>query len=292
MKQLLGAGLEVSIVLLPAGKDPDELLHQEGREAFHTLLQQAVPFPEFYVHALLEEHEGRSLRGQEEILAAARTFLADLESPALRAQILREVSGSLDIPLEDLRLGVKGSESSVIMGSSAPDKQSWGVEEHLMYLMLQGEYPIERAIREVAPQDFQKFSRAVEILFTLYREEAHPPDRLGGAGGQQFLNEWLSRLDPEDQQALRELAVSERRDADSETAVAQLLMGQLRLASVERRFAAVEREIKDSQKRRDNATILPLQEKQQELSRERRQLHRQLGWEANVVKGGGRRHGG
>jgi DNA primase len=291
MKQLLRAGLEVSIVLLPTGEDPDELLRQEGREAFQTLLQQAVPFPEFYVQALLEEHAGKSLRGQEEILAAVRTFLADLESPALRTQILKEVSGGLDIPLEDLRLGVKGRESSVIMGSSTPDKQSWGVEEHLMYLMLQGEYPIERAVRELTPKDFPKFWRAVEVLFALYREEAREPDRLAGVHRQPFLNEWLSRLDPEEQKELRELAVSERRDADSERAIAQLI-GQLRLTGAERRLTALEREIRAAERQGDPAATQRLQHEQQALFSERRRLLRQLGWGASVARGGGRRHGG
>lgn len=289
MKQLLSAGLEVSIVLLPTGEDPDELLRREGREAFQALLHRAAPFPEFYVQALLEEHDVRVLRGQEQILTSARAFLQDLESPALRAQILKEISGSLDIPLEDL-LGMKGREASAIMASGAPDKQSWGVEEHLMYLMLQGEYPIERAMRELRPEDFQRFSRAMETLFSLYREETSPPDRIGGAGGQQFLSEWLARLDPEDQKELRELAVSERRDEDSDKAIAQL-MGQLRLTSVERRLHALEREIKELHRHQDNAAIQRLQQEQQELFKERRQLLRQLGWGASVAKGGGRRDG-
>lgn len=287
MKQLLRAGLEVSIVLLPTGEDPDELLRREGREAFQALLHQAVPFPEFYVQALLEEHSARSLGGQEQILAATRAFLADLTSPALRAQILKELSASLDIPMEDLLMGMKGRQTSAIIASGAPERQSWGVEEHLIHLMLQGEYSIERAMRELTPQDFPRFSRAIEALFALCREEANPSACLTGAQGPQFLNEWLSRLDPEDQQKLRELAVSERRDADSEKAIAQL-RGQLRLASVERRLTALEREIKASQKRQDNAANRRWQQEQQELVKERRQLLRQMGWGASTAKGGGR----
>lgn len=291
IKQLLSAGLEISIVLLPTGQDPDELVRREGQPAFETLLRQAMPFPEFYVQALLEEQDARSLRGQEQILASTREFLADLESPALRSQILKELSGSLDIPVEDLLLGMKGRGTSVIMGSGVPDKPSWGVEEHLMYLVLQGEYPIVRAIREVSAHDFQKFSRAMETLFALYREEGSPPEGFEGVRGQQFLNAWLTQLEPEDQQELRQLAMSERRDQDSERAITQLL-GQLRLTSVERRLQTLEREIQESQKRHNSATIQQLQQEQQERRKERRQLLGELGWGASVAaKGGGRRDG-
>jgi DNA primase len=289
MKQLLSAGLEVRVVLLPPGEDPDGLLRREGRDAFGELLQGAMPFHEFYVQALLEEHDVRSLRGQEQILAAARAFLAGLESPALRAQILRELSGSLDIPMEDLLMGVKGHHPTAIMGTDALEKPSWGVEEHLMYLLMQGELSIGQAIEELSPADFHRFSRAVEALFALHREEGGP-ERLEGARGQQFLNEWLARLDPEDQKELRELAVSERRDADSSKAIAQL-MGQLRLTSVERRLRSLKRQIEEAEKHHDRRALQHLQQEQQERLRERQQLLRQLGWGAVAPQGGGRRDG-
>jgi hypothetical protein len=131
----------------------------------------------------------------------------------------------------------------------------------------------------------------METLFALYQEEGALPERLEGAGGQEFLNRWLARLDVHDQQALRELALSERRDTDSERAIAQL-RGQLRLASVERRFQALEHKIKESQKRHDTAAIQKLQKEQHELFTQRRQLLRQLGWGASAAaKGGARRDG-
>jgi len=286
IKQLLRAGLEVGIVLLPSGEDPDGLLRREGSEAFEELLQRAVPFPEFYVQALLEEHEAQSLQGQEQILSEVRTFLAGLASPALRAQILKELSGSLDIPLEDLWVGMKGRSPAAIMGEKSSGRQSWGVEEHLMYLLLQGELPIERAMRELSPADFRRFSQAVESLFELYREKGGPK-RLEGARSSPFLNEWLSGLDPEDQKELRRLALSERRDGDSERAIAQLI-GRLRLEGVERRLKVLKREIREAERQNDQRALRRLQQEQQEHQRQRQKLLQQLGWGSIATKGGGR----
>lgn len=285
MKQLLTAGLEVHVVLLPPGEDPDDLLRRGGREAFEAVLERVVPFPEFYVQALLEAHDARSLRGQEEMISATREFLAGLESAALRAHILKELSGTLDIPVEELLLAMKEMKrpsSAVTIGSIAP-RGSWGVEEHLMCLLLQGEYPLERAMRELSPADFQRFSDAMEVLFALYREE--------GARGRQLLGEWLNRLDAEEQRELRALAMSERRDTDSEKAIAQLLTGQLRLSSLQRRMRALTREIQEAEKRRDHEGVQRLQREQQELSVERQRLLRELGWGAIVPQGGGRSDG-
>lgn len=289
IKQLLQAGLEVGIVLLPAGEDPDGLLRREGKGAFEELLQQAVPFPDFYVQALLEEHDAQSLRGQEQILSEVRTFLAGLESPALRAQILKELSGSLDIPLEDLLVRMKGRGPAAIMGERSSGRQSWGVEEHLMYLLLQGELTIERAVRELSPADFSRFSHAAQSLFELYREKGGPK-RLEGAHSSPFLNEWLSRLEPEEQRELRQLALSERRDGDSEKAIAQLI-GRLHLEGVERRLKALKQKIEEAERRHDHPALRRLQQEQQEHQRRRQKLLQQLGWGSIATKGGGRVHG-
>ncbi len=214
MQQLLAAGLEVRVVLLPPGQDPDSLLQAEGPQALQDLLARALPFHQFYVSALLEEHDAESFQGRERILQEARAFLQGLTSPALRAQILKELSGSLDIPLEDLaaglRAGMKGRNATVIMGGEAPvPSRKWGVEEHLMALLLQGAVPIERAMRDLAPTDFQRFSRAIEVLFSLYRDRSPSdrPERFEGPKGRQLFEEWLAQLPPDDQAALRELAI-------------------------------------------------------------------------------------
>jgi len=288
IRQLLSAGLEVWVVLLPPGEDPDGLLRREGKEAFAELLEGAMPFHEFYVQALIEEHGSVSLGGQERILEEARSFLRGLESPALRAQILRELSGSLDIPIEDLIAGMKAPKPTAIMGDRVQGP-SWGVEEHLMYLLMEGELPIRRAVEELTPADFHRFSHAVEVLFALYREEGGP-ERLKGLQGRRFIEEWFSRLDAEEQRELRALALSERRDEDSERAASQLI-GQLRLAGVERRLKGLKREIERSERRNDRKSLERLQQEQQGLLRERQRLLRQLGWGAITAQGGGRRDG-
>lgn len=289
MKKLLGAGLEVRVVLLPTGQDPDDLLRREGSDALAGVLEHAMPFPEFYVQALTEEHDTGSVSGQEEIIRAARDFLAGLGSPALRSRILKELSGSLDIPLEDLRMGMKERRQPVTMGFISPRKENWGVEEHLMHLLLQGELSLERAAEELDAADFDRFSHAMDVLFAFQREEGGS-DRIEGKEGEKLLSEWLARLDPEDQQALRALAVSERRDADSEKAIAQLI-SRLRVAGVERRLSALKREIDEAEKHHDRPNVERLQREQQAQLKERQQLLQQLGWGASVSQGGGIRDG-
>ncbi len=298
LQQLLAAGLEVRIALLPPGQDPDGVLRAEGAQAFNELLAQAVPFPQFYVEALLEEHDAGSFQGRERILQDVRAFLRGIVSPALRAQILKELAGALDIPLEDLvahlRVGVKGRNATVIMGGEAPgSSRTWGVEEHLMALLLQGAVSIERAMHDLTPTDFQRFARAVEVLAALYRDwpPSDRPERFDDSpAGRRLLEEWLAQLPPDDQAALRELAVGDDRDTDGERAARQLI-GRLRLQGLERRLKTIPQELRAAERAGDRARVEALLQEQQACLRERQKLLRELGSRAPQAQGQGQVQG-
>ncbi len=291
VKQLLSAGLDVRVVLLPPDGDPDDLLREGGPEAFRDALSHPVPFSEFFVNSLLEAHDPRALPGQEAMIAAARDFLSGLDSPALRTHVLKELGSALDIPVEDLRGAMermKGRGATVTM--DAQSSEHWGVEEHLMHLLLHGEYSVDRAIHELEPDDFSRYAEAVDVLFKLYREE-EVPQRFGDVEGQRALTAWLDRLDPQQAERLRALAVSERRDDDSERALTQLLEGQLRLRGIDRRLRTLNARIREAEAQGDREGVDRLQREHQELSIDRQKLLRQLGWGAIASQGGGGYHG-
>jgi DNA primase len=59
MANLRNAGLDVAVALLPLEHDPDSFVRAYGREALARLLQQAIPFHQFYLQSLLEDHRRR-----------------------------------------------------------------------------------------------------------------------------------------------------------------------------------------------------------------------------------------
>lgn len=286
VKQLLAVGLDVRVVLLPPDGDPDDLLRTGGASAFQEALGHSVEFPEFFVRSLLETHDPQDVQGQEAIVADAREFLSGLTRPALRTRILNELASTLDIPVDDLRDAMermKGRRATVTMEPRS--SEHWGVEEHLMYLLLHGEYSVDRAVHELKPEDFSQYAEAIDALFRLYREE-EVPQRFDGPDSQRALTAWLEQLDPQQAERLRALAVSERRDDDSERAITQLLEGQLRLKGIDRRLRTLNARIREAESHGDEG-VDGLQREQQELSIERQKLLRQLGWGAIASQGGG-----
>lgn len=283
LKQLLAGGLEVEIVQLPPGEDPDGLLRQRGAEIFATYLENALPFPEFYVQLLFSKHDSNSLRGKEALLAEAQEFCGELTSPVLRDMILREVSGGLMIPIEDLRFGMKGRKRDAIMSPNDSEKLSWEVDEHLMFLLLDGEIRIDQIREEITPSAFGRFSSSIESLLNLsQRKEIH---HFEGESGKALLNLWLDDLDDKTQSEIRRLALSDSRDIEGEQAARQLLV-KCRIMVLDQKLQEMRTEMKNVGAEQEE-TLIHLQKEYENCRRERESLLNELGWGSMIVKRGG-----
>ena len=100
MDALLPVGLEVRVVGLPAGEDPDSLLKAGGADGFRRCLEAARPVLEVFLEDQLQTHgdsvEGRA-RAAEQVLERIRRLPGDLERN-LYLKRLAELTG-LDIDL-------------------------------------------------------------------------------------------------------------------------------------------------------------------------------------------------
>jgi DNA primase len=94
---LLAAGLEVAVVLLPEGQDPDLFLRQQGSEAFRRCLQEAASPAAF----LLQQAGGGGPQRQQ--VREALDILARCPDQVLRFALLEELAKRSGIPLEYLQ---------------------------------------------------------------------------------------------------------------------------------------------------------------------------------------------
>lgn len=68
---LKNQGFEVNVLVVPKGKDPDEFIRNNGKEAFLALLQKALPFVDY---RLMKAEEGLDLKKREDML----TYFAEI----------------------------------------------------------------------------------------------------------------------------------------------------------------------------------------------------------------------
>ncbi len=92
---------DIRVITLPAGRDPDEII-AEAPETWRQLVENAVPYVDFYVSTLLHSVDTASARGKRELITLSEPIIAELEDPIERSTFYSRLSRSLGIPERDL----------------------------------------------------------------------------------------------------------------------------------------------------------------------------------------------
>ncbi|MGO4544375.1 DNA primase [Paenibacillus sp. 2TAB23] len=101
---LEGAGLKVSVAMLPKGKDPDDYISEYGPEAFlRDTMDQPVSVTKFKLIYSRKNHILLKEEGRKNYLLEAVQIVAELDSSTEREVYLKEISREFDISLDALK---------------------------------------------------------------------------------------------------------------------------------------------------------------------------------------------
>ena len=183
MQILRNIGLGVRVAQLPVGEDPDGFVRSHGSDAMQEILDAALPFHEFFIESLKSRHDVTTIRGKEQLLEDAREFYGAVQSSALREEIERQIADLVDLSVESVRRELP-RRSRPREEESPPNEMAvhWGIEEHLLALVLRGKIAWDAIEYHVSVEDFS---------------EANQPIVQQLAAGQSDLSELLGELDEE-----------------------------------------------------------------------------------------------
>ena len=95
--------LDLLVVDMPEGRDPAELVAEDGPDAFRVRLEKAREVPDFQARRVVALANLERPGGRDEALAEVRPLVAQLAGkPATRDELVRYVSDRLDVPREYL----------------------------------------------------------------------------------------------------------------------------------------------------------------------------------------------
>src|SRR5690606_15730856 len=103
LETLAGHGLEVKVIVLPAGQDPDSFIRTEGAEAFRKAMAEALPLTDYKLSKTIT---GFNLERHDERVKAARAvlpILAELNGAVAREAYLNVTAGMIGISVGALR---------------------------------------------------------------------------------------------------------------------------------------------------------------------------------------------
>jgi DNA primase len=207
---LAPTGLNIKMVALPQGEDPDSLIRKEGAEAFAARIAGAQEFLDYQMDRAMAnpamEQMGERVRFAEKVAANIRL----LESPMARETAMQRVA---------LRLGLADAAIRRQVGTGTPAKEkptapgATGDRPGRALLGSQDKTAMLLCRMALAKPEVLKWLRTVER-----------PDLLKDLPGTELLGMvWQGRFDPHDATSMSSYLATLDRDAES--ALTQVLAG-------------------------------------------------------------------
>ena len=101
---LMPYDLGVKVLRLPRGKDPADMVRDEGPARFLELVHRAQDLFEFKMRVMLERHGMRDVRSQWKVVSALIPTLIGLPNAVVRAGYIRKLASTLSLPEDSIRV--------------------------------------------------------------------------------------------------------------------------------------------------------------------------------------------
>ncbi len=160
---LLEGGMQVKLVTLPKGEDPDDFLNKNGAEAFSKLLKGAKDFFDYKLQILLSRYPRHDALGLTKISREMFETFLKIKNTVVLSEYFKRLSRALNVDENSLRtefahLSKRGgvARERAVVASAAP-ASAGPCQEELMVLVLMAEVPplCERVFGELKSEDLK-----------------------------------------------------------------------------------------------------------------------------------------
>ncbi|MBP5307970.1 MAG: DNA primase, partial [Clostridia bacterium] len=110
---LKAEGLNVKVVSLPEGMDPDDVIQKYGAEGYRKCLDEAMPLVDFKLKILRDRFFDGTAEGRRRYIAEAVKVISESPSEAEREELLRNVSRETGITYQSLKRDMDKSPESL-----------------------------------------------------------------------------------------------------------------------------------------------------------------------------------
>lgn len=154
---LLEHGLNVKIVILPEGQDPDSFIHEQGAEVFLEKIRNAKPFIESYIDELVQQSPGQSPADRVKMANLILPLLAKIKNSVERSAWLEKFTSKTGIDdqtfLKELKKALSQNQPRLVEKESelAP---VLNLEKHLVHLILSDKETATAILLEIDPEEF------------------------------------------------------------------------------------------------------------------------------------------
>lgn len=149
---LFEAGLEVKVVTLPNGEDPDSIAREHGADKIREMMAGAQSFVQFSLSTLPDRYEKLSLAMKDKAIKRLTTLAGRLEDPIKRELFVQDISKWYGINVDVVKQAVRPSRDKPVAKPPAP--QSSKLEDDFLAVLFTAPGLLDRAATLVSPSDF------------------------------------------------------------------------------------------------------------------------------------------
>lgn len=246
--------VDFRVAVVPGGRDPADLVADEGAAAVRRLVDGAEPLLRFLLDRRLAEGDAGSPEGRARALRAAAGVLAGLKGSILAHDYIEYVAGRLLVDYATVEAAVRGASADVTVGGRAPGPEPERTRRPAA-TVLDAERALELEVLGLAAREPSTRSKARELL---QEGLVSDPQRAavltaiidsGSATGAELISA-ISAGSPDAAQVLAEAPVDEREGEELESLFAQLA-GSLREMSLRRRISALQASLRSMDREAD-----------------------------------------
>lgn len=153
------AGLNIRVIKLASGKDPDECVRKNLQGWFESV-KKAVPFFDFLLDSAFERYDGSTAEGKKKISQELLPPLANISNEIVKAHYIKKLSRQIDLSEEVIlsamaKVARRETEGKIEDKRGARSSREEILEEYLLSLLIQS----------------PDFSKAMEVLVVSFEGE-------------------------------------------------------------------------------------------------------------------------
>lgn len=266
LELFLEEGLEVKIVRLEKGHDPDSFIREYGVKRFREELSNSKNLFEYKLALLKEKFDARTIEGKSKIANEFVVLFSKVQNEILRALWIKELSRELGLSEEALNQELRKTEHKRLdqkifaEEKISPKKETTigRAERLLIGLLLDNQDFLLKAREEISVDDFEhpKIRRVLEKML-----EGTGPESLTAARLVNFYND-----DPEIGQVIAEASAESETLIDKEKAFFDCVL-RIKEFHIKRRRETLRAELLTAERNKDMGRIQVLLSDLNELNR-------------------------
>lgn len=257
IQMIENSGVIASVIVLPKGKDPDELLNTNPVE-FKQAVKKDVHIYDFIIDSAVSQHDAASVEGKREILLKTVPFLAAIDNEVIKEHYMKKLSVSMDTSLEAVTHQVqkeKKEKKEVIIAQSTKKTREEMVSLYLFSLLVQSKKLLEHVRVVDIELDGEPFINPVHTrIFGILKQEIEGTPSLS-------IEEFAKRLPTELSDTFDTAYLSPLQEFDEKTFDSELKKAahDMKTLSIKKRLYEITREVERLEEAGEDEKIVELQ---------------------------------